>query len=71
MPRRLSSTARSVEREVGHDEEDQETTAMRKIFDVPINCHASENPPHKFLRFALLAFVRGQNEDIPSRASDV
>jgi len=50
-PSRLSSTAPSVERGVGLDEEDQETTAVRKIFSGVyqmswIRALASQGPPH-------------------------
>ena len=44
---------------------------MKKIYDEPINCRASERPPHAFLRCARLAFMLGQNKDIPGRASAV
>ncbi len=44
---------------------------MKKIFDESINCRASEHPPHTFLRCARLAFMLGQNKDIPGRASAV
>jgi len=50
-PGRLSSTAPSVERGVGLGEEDQETTAVRKIFSGVyqmswIRALASQGPPH-------------------------
>ncbi len=44
---------------------------MKKIYDEPINCRASERPPHAFLRCARFAFMLGQNKDIPGCASAV
>ncbi len=42
---------------------------MKKIYDEPIHCRASEHPPHTFLRCARLAFMLGQNKDIQGCAS--
>lgn len=44
---------------------------MKKVYDELIHCRASEHPPHTFLRCARLAFMLGQNKDIPDRASAV
>ena len=44
---------------------------MKKIFDESINCRASKHTSHTFLRCARLAFMLGQNKDIPGRASAV